>query len=61
MLARASSARQCASALLQCSDPEALQKLADSLKADDLVTGAQKWLNRFTPFFQPRTTEGACV
>jgi hypothetical protein len=36
---------------LRCSDPEALQKLADSLTADDLITCAQKWLTRFTPFF----------
>jgi len=28
-----------------------LQKLADSLTADDLVNCAQKWLARFTPFF----------
>src|SRR2546429_9008404 len=43
--------RQCANAFLQCSDPKALQKLADSLTADDLITCAQKWLASFTPFF----------
>src|SRR2546430_4768618 len=34
--------RQCANAFLQCSDPKALQKLADSLTADDLITCAQR-------------------
>jgi hypothetical protein len=48
---RASQSQQCANAFLQCSDPQALQKLADSLTADDLITCAQKWLTRFTPFF----------
>src|SRR2546427_4065754 len=43
--------KQCANAFLRCADPEALQKLADSLTADDLVNCAQKWLARFTPFF----------
>jgi hypothetical protein len=43
--------RQCANAFLQCSDPKALQKLADSLTALDLITVAQKWLTCFTPFF----------
>jgi hypothetical protein len=43
--------QQCANAFLQCSDPQALQRLADSLTAADLITCAQKWLTRFTPFF----------
>ena len=42
---------QCANAFLQCSDPERLQQLADSLTAHDLIACAQKWLARFTPFF----------
>jgi hypothetical protein len=42
---------QCANAFVQCSDPETLQKLADSFTADDVITCAQKWLTRFTPFF----------
>jgi hypothetical protein len=29
----------------------ALQKLADSLTADEMIACAQKWLIRFTPFF----------
>jgi hypothetical protein len=53
--------QQCANAFLQCSDPEALQKLADSLTANDLITGAQKWLTRFTPFFTPEERAHAGV
>jgi hypothetical protein len=53
--------RQCANAFLQCSDPEALQKVADSLTADDLITSAQKWLTRFTPFFTAEEREHAGV
>ena len=33
--------QQCANAFLQCSDPQTLQKLADALTADDLITCAQ--------------------
>ena len=43
--------RQCRNAFLQCSDPERLQVLADSLTAHDLITCGQKWLRAFTPFF----------
>src|SRR5213075_2926740 len=46
--------QQCANAFLQCSDPETLQKLADSLTADDLLTCAQKWLTPSRPFSLPR-------
>ena len=53
--------QQCANAFLQCSDPEALQKLADSLTAKDLITCAQKWLTRFTPFFTPEERKHASV
>jgi hypothetical protein len=53
--------RQCANAFLQCSAPETLQKLADSLTADDLITCAQKWLARFTPFFTAEEREHAGV
>src|SRR5437879_12489117 len=53
--------RQCANAFLQCSDPKALQKLADSLTADDLITCAQKWLASFTPFFTAEEREHAGV
>jgi hypothetical protein len=53
--------QQCANAFLQCSDPEALQKLADSLTADDLIACAQKWLTRFTPFFTSEERKHAGV
>src|ERR1700686_3231223 len=43
--------RQCKNAFLQCSNPEQLQQLADSLTAQDLLRCGQKWLNAFTPFF----------
>jgi hypothetical protein len=46
---------------LQCSDPEALQKLADSLSADEMITCAEKWLTRFTPFFTSEERKHACV
>src|SRR5260370_13460124 len=53
--------QQCANAFLQCSDPEALQKLADSLTADDLINCAQKWLTLFTPFFTPEQRNHSAV
>ncbi len=53
--------QQCANAFLQCSDPATLQKLADSLTADDLLTCAQKWLTRFTPFFTAEERKHAGV
>jgi hypothetical protein len=53
--------QQCANAFLQCSDPETLQKLADSLTANDLITCGQKWLTRFTPFFTPEERKQAGV
>jgi hypothetical protein len=46
---------------LQCSDPQALQRLADSLTAADLITCAQKWLTRFTPFFTSEERKQAGV
>ena len=42
---------QCKKAFLQCSNPERLQQLADSLTAQDLLRCGQKWLTAFTPFF----------
>jgi hypothetical protein len=53
--------QQCANAFLQCSDPKGLQKLADSLTADDLIPCAQKWLTRFTPFFTAEERKHAGV
>jgi hypothetical protein len=43
--------RPCSNAFLQCSDPERLQQLADSLTAQELLRCGQKWLAYFTPFF----------
>jgi len=53
--------QQCANAFVQCSDPETLQKLADSLTGDDLIISAQKWLTRFTPFFTSEERKHAAV
>jgi len=53
--------QQCANAFLQCSDPQTLQKLADSLTANDLITCGQKWLTRFTPFFTSEERKQAGV
>jgi len=44
--------RQCSNAFLNCSNPERLQELADSLTSKDLLTCGQKWLAYFTPFFR---------
>jgi hypothetical protein len=46
---------------LRCSDPEALQDLADSLTARHLVRCGQKWLTYFTPFFTERERRHAGV
>src|SRR5712692_396280 len=51
--------QQCANAFLQCSDPEALQQLADSLTAQDLIACGQKWLACLTPFFTDRERKHA--
>ena len=45
---------QTANAFRQCSDPAALQKMADSLTANDLLRCAHKWLSRLIPFFSPK-------
>ena len=44
--------KQCSNAFLQCSHPQRLQQLADSLTADDLLSCGQKWLACLTPFFK---------
>jgi hypothetical protein len=51
--------RQCGNAFLSCSDAGALQELADSLTANDLLACAQKWLTCFTPFFTQRERQQA--
>jgi hypothetical protein len=45
--------RRCTNAFLECSDPQRLQQLADSLTAADLQTCGYRWLTEFTPFFSP--------
>src|SRR5215471_12640419 len=45
---------QTANAFRQCSDPAALQKLADSLTGNDLLRCGHKWLSRLIPFFSPK-------
>jgi hypothetical protein len=53
--------RQSTNAFSQCSDPDALQQLADSLTADDLQRCGQKWLQQLIPFFTPRERRGAGI
>jgi hypothetical protein len=38
----------------RCSDPETLQRMADSLTPQDLTHCGHKWLNRLIPFFTPQ-------
>jgi hypothetical protein len=38
----------------RCSDPEALQRMANSLTAENLTRCGHKWLNRLIPFFRPQ-------
>jgi hypothetical protein len=45
---------QTKNAFRQCSDPAALQAMADSLTADDLTRCGHKWINRLIPFFQAK-------
>jgi hypothetical protein len=40
-------------AFRRCSDPAALQNIADSLTAEDLTRCGHKWLSRLIPFFRP--------
>ena len=44
--------KQCSNAFLNCSHPQKLQELADSLTAHDLLSCGQKWLACLTPFFK---------
>jgi hypothetical protein len=45
---------QSKNAFRQCSDPAALQEMADSLTADDITRCGHKWINRLIPFFQAK-------
>jgi hypothetical protein len=42
---------QSGNAFRRCSDPAALQEMADSLTAKDLIRCGHKWLKRLIPFF----------
>jgi len=53
--------RQSTNAFSQCSDPDALQQLADSLTADDFQRCGQKWLRQLIPFFTPRERRWAGI
>jgi hypothetical protein len=53
--------QQTTNAFLRCSNPTALQQLADSLTPEDVIACAQKWLTRFTPFFTPEERKRAGV
>ena len=53
--------RQSTNAFSQCSDPDVLQQLADSLTADDLQRCGQKWLLQLIPFFTPRERRWAGI
>jgi hypothetical protein len=44
---------QTGNAFRRCSDPAALQEMADSLTANDLLRCGHKWINRLIPFFRP--------
>jgi len=43
---------QTGNAFRRCSDPAALQELADSLTAKDFLRCGHKWINRLIPFFR---------
>jgi hypothetical protein len=43
---------QSGNAFRRCSDPAALQELADSLTAKDFLQCGHKWINRLIPFFR---------
>ena len=44
--------KQMGNAFRRCSDPAALQDIADSLTPEDLIRCGHKWLNRLIPFFR---------
>jgi hypothetical protein len=53
--------RQSTNAFVTCSDPSALQAIADSLTARDLSRCGHKWLTQLIPFFTPRERQQAGV
>jgi hypothetical protein len=50
--------RQCKNAFLQCSDPQRLQQLADSLTAQDLLLRAEVADRLYSLLHLPGTTTG---
>ena len=52
--------QQCGNAFVRCSDPVALQKLADSFTPEDLLACAAKWLAYLTPFFSDKERRQNC-
>ena len=53
--------RQSTNAFASCSNPAALQQIADSLTARDLSRCGRKWLAQLTPFFTERERKQAGV
>ena len=52
---------QSGNAFRRCSDPSALQQMADSLTSNDLTRCGHKWLKRLIPFFSgPERREHGC-
>ena len=52
---------QTGNAFRRCSDPAALQDMADSLTANDFIRCGHKWLRRLIPFFSsPERREHGC-
>ena len=46
--------QQRANSFVACGDPTALQTIADSLTAQDLMACGRKWVDRLVPFFTPQ-------
>jgi hypothetical protein len=46
--------RQRSNSFVACDDPTALQSIADSLTAQDLIACGRKWIDRLVPFFTPQ-------
>src|SRR5437762_3555608 len=52
---------QTQNAFRRCQDPDVLQRLADSLSADDVIACGNKWVRQFVPFFTaPERRQGGC-
>ena len=52
---------QRANSFVACDDPAALQEIANSLTAEDLIACGQKWTGRLVPFFtEEERRDGGC-